>query len=222
MADFKELKDSVFDLLGRPQFLDPNGVDKTEQRLSEAVNEALRFVQRVAPAPAIEKVITLNFGTGVQKVPLPSDYREVISVVKDGSPLTRGDFELMLRAYGTAQGAPANYSILGTDLYLFPTPSASVTITLYYRAWLPKLVNDTDTNWYAENAADAIRFKAAAILARRLVLPDEVAIFEDMATQAIQTLQAVIAAERAADAPRVMRTVGSSVPAAPTVPAAGS
>lgn len=221
MADFQSLRTSVFDLLGRPQLLDPNGVDVTQVRIKEAINEALRFIQRVAPSRAIEKFATLNFGVGVQKVALPSDYREVISVVKDGNPLTKGDFELMLRAYGNQQGTPVNYSILGTDIYLFPTPSSNVTITLYYRCWLPDLVNDTDTNWYTVNAPDAIRFKAAAILARRLVMPDEVAIFEEMANQAIQALQATIIAEQAADAPRTMRTTGGLVPAAASTTGGG-
>ncbi len=219
MATFKELQDSVYDLLGRPQLLDPLGVDLTTTRLQEAINEAFRFVQRVAPSRAIEAVTTLNFGIGVQKVALPTDYREIISVAIAGKPLTKGDFELMLRAFGTTQGTPVNYSILGTDLYLFPTPAAAVTVTVYYKKWLPQLVNDDDTNWYTENAADALRFKAAAILARRLVMPDEVALFEDMANQAIQALQALIVAEQTADAPRTMRTVGG--PTAVPVASAG-
>lgn len=218
MPTFSDLQNFVFDLLGRPQLLDPNGVDVTQQRIKDAINEAFRFLQRVAPSRAIETVTTLNFGVGVQYVALPPDYREVISVAIAGKPLTKGDFELMLRAFGTAQGTPTNYAILGTNLYLFPTPASAVTVTLYYKRWLPALVNDTDTNWYTDNAADAIRFKAAAILARRLVMPDEVALFEDMANQALQAVQAIIVAEQAADAPRTMRTVGGPV-AVPVAPA---
>lgn len=215
MPTFGELKASVLDLIGRPQLLDPNGVDVTQTRVAEAVNEAFRFIQREVPARAIEATATLNFGAGVRSVSLPSDYREVISVVDaSGKPLTRGDFELMLRAFGSSTGAPQNYAIYGTSIFLFPTPSSSTTITLYYKKWLPTMTNDNETNWYTDNAADAIRFKAAAILARRLVTPDEVALFEDMANQAIQALKALVISEQTADAPRTMRTVGGTIPAA--------
>jgi len=220
MPTLADLRDSVFDLVGRPILTDPYGVDKTQQIITNAINEALRHIQRLAPARVLEKSTTLNFAAGQQFVALPNDYREVISVVLNGRPLVRGDFELMLRAFGTQQGTPSNYTILGTNLWLFPTPNAATTVTFFYRAWLPNLVNDTDSNWYTDNAFDYLRFKAAATVARRLTAPDEVQLFESLAEEALRAVQAVIIAEQTADAPRTMRTVGAQ-PTQPVTPAAG-
>ena len=220
MPTLADLRDSVFDLVGRPILTDPYGVDKTQQIITNAINEALRHIQRLAPARVLEKSTTLNFAAGQQFVALPNDYREVISVVLNGRPLVRGDFELMVRAFGTQQGTPSNYSILGMNLWLFPTPNAATTVTFFYRAWLPDLVDDTDYNWYTDNAFDYIRFKAAATVARRLTAPDEVQLFESLAEEALRAVQAVIIAEQTADAPRTMRTVGAQ-PTQPVTPAAG-
>ena len=223
MPTLADLRDSVFDLVGRPVLTDPNGVDKTQSIITSAINEALRHIQRLAPARVLEKSTTLNFAAGQQFVALPNDYREVITVVIAGKPLLRGDFELMVKAFGTTQGTPTNYSILGTNLYLFPTPGAATSVTFFYRAWLPNLTNDTDNNWYTDNAFDYLRFKAAAIIARRLVAPDEVQLFESLAEDALRAVQAVIIAEQTADAPRTMRTVGTPTQPAPqpVVTAAG-
>jgi hypothetical protein len=215
-----DLRSFVFDLLGRPVLTDPNGVDQTQAIITRAINEALRHIQRIAPARVLEKSVTLNFAAGQQSVALPSDYREVITVVLAGKPLLRGDFELMVKAFGTSQGAPTNYSILGTNLYLFPTPNVATSVSFFYRAWLPDLVNDTDSNWYTDNATDYVRFKAAGIVARRLVAPDEVQLFESLAEDALRAVQTVIIAEQTADAPRTMRTVGT--PAQPAPPPAAA
>jgi hypothetical protein len=215
-----DLQGFVFDLIGRPVLTDPNGVDQTQTIITRAINEALRHIQRLAPARVLEKSVTLNFAAGQQFVALPSDYREVITVVIAGKPLLRGDFELMVKAFGTSQGTPTNYAILGTNLWLFPTPNAATSVTFFYRAWLPDLVNATDSNWYTDNAMDYLRFKAAAIIARRLVAPDEVQLFESLAEDALRAVQAVIIAEQTADAPRTMRTVGT--PAQPTPPPAAA
>lgn len=219
MPTFGELYTEVFDLLGRPQLLDPNGVDVTQSVIKTAINTALKQIQRVAVARVLEKSAILNFASGQQSQTLPSDYREIITVVLNNKPLTRGDFELMLRAFGAQAGTPTNYAIFGNSLYLFPIPNSAISVTIYYRAWLPNLSNDNDSNWYTENAADFLKFKAASIVARRLVAPDEVQLFESLAEEALRATQALIIAEQTADAPRTMRTttgVGAQTPPAPT------
>jgi len=219
MPTLADLRSSVFDLVGRPVLTDPLGVDKTQEIITGAINEALRHIQRLAPARVLEKSVTLNFASGQQSVSLPSDYREVITVVIAGKPLLRGDFELLVKAFGTSQGTPTNYAILGANLWLFPIPSSAVSVNFFYRAWLPNLASDNDSNWYTDNAFDYLRFKAASIIARRLVAPDEVQLFESLAEDALRAVQAVIIAEQTADAPKTMRTVGTTVqPAQPTQP----
>lgn len=50
--------------------------------------------------------------------------------------------------------------IIGTDLRLFPVPSQDVNLSIYYTPWLPKLVEDSDTNILLKRAWDFILFSS--------------------------------------------------------------
>ena len=221
MPNLVQIRREVWDLLGRPYLTTPDGVDDTNSRLNAAINEALLLAQRLAPfPPAIQVSTTLNFATNQASVPLPVRYREVVTVVRLGpipQPLVRGEYHLLLRSLGNTTGTPLNYSIYGPSLYLFPIPTVATSVQFDYLQWLPPLSADTDSNWYTDYAYDFIRYKAAGLLARRMMAADEVQVFETYAVEALQALQAAVLSERAADAPRTMRTVGAVPPPPPGV-----
>ena len=57
-------------------------------------------------------------------------------------------------------GVPAYYSILGTELELFPTPDEDYTVEMLYRANLEALSDSNTTNWLLDIAPDAYLYGA--------------------------------------------------------------
>src|SRR4051812_49096734 len=98
-----------------------------------------------------EMEITVTQDTTEGTIALPSDFLEVREIYIDDNP----DVVLVamnpsgLRArYGlAATGAPAAYTITGTNLILAPFPADTITARMTYYAKPEGLTADNETNW---------------------------------------------------------------------------
>lgn len=96
-----------------------------------------------------------------QYVALPTDFQTVrrlrISSVA-GKPalafLSGTQIDAMRTAQGNTTSQPTHYSVMGTELELFPTPNEAYTLEMVYRANIAALSASNTTNWLLTFAPD--------------------------------------------------------------------
>lgn len=155
---------------------------------SHNFEKAKMFIGTVYKASEPENGISLGLGGDLQvKTVLSARIGEGSLGYTEGDPLellTWEEFsnreEKFLSTFGTgtsevsptlvtqtdrfSQYVEQNYGVLGlinaaSYLRLFPAPSTTKTINLYVVHWLPKLVNDNDTNFLLEFGNDVLLYK---------------------------------------------------------------
>lgn len=95
----------------------------------------------------MEAITTLTPVSGVAA--LPSDFLQTVRLVTDNStrrPLTYITADMVDVYYPARQaGDPAHYTIIGTNLYAYPTTDGDLELT-YYQA-IPSLSDSATSNW---------------------------------------------------------------------------
>ena len=117
---------------------------------------AERRLYRVLRVPANEK-ITHWTAHDSGSIDLPVDYLEAKLVTADSKPLTRISDLNHLRSQDkrVASGEPQEFSRIGAQLHLYPTPDAPVNIAMVYWYDLSgQLTQDTDTHEVLRIASD--------------------------------------------------------------------
>jgi hypothetical protein len=104
---------------------------------------------RTLRSSEMETTVTQDTSEGT--IALPSDYLEARELYIDDDPDTvlvaMSPAGLRL-AYGfSTTGAPAAYTVTGTNLVLAPFPGDTITAVLTYYAKLEGLSAETETNW---------------------------------------------------------------------------
>jgi hypothetical protein len=142
---------------------------------------------------------------------LPGDFLEVHRFTLDTAsdlPLEYRPIEDVETRYaGVISGVPVIFTILGSNLILYPTPDGSYDYTLDYYAAVPALTAANTTNWLLTNAPDLYLFSALAEAESFLQNDDRIAIWKDRADMAMRGLN--LANQRAArsNAPRRQRVL---------------
>ena len=97
-----------------------------------------------------EKRVTASLTAGDGYVSLPTDLRRIREVRLNTSPLTVLNYyspHAIDREFSSAAtGKPSSYSIIGSEIYLRPTPDSAYTAEILYVASLDALDADTATN----------------------------------------------------------------------------
>lgn len=98
-----------------------------------------------------EMETTVYQETAEGTIALPTDYLEMRELYIDDSPdtvLAAMDPAGLRGRYGySATGAPAAYTVTGTNLVLAPFPGSTITAVMTYYAKLEGLSASNDTNW---------------------------------------------------------------------------
>lgn len=96
-----------------------------------------------------ESLVTLAAFPGLLTIALPDGVTDVLSISIDG----QGSIDYMSvgvfnARYGSTQGQPRNYTVIGDDIYLGPTPDAAYDLKVVLRSTLPTLTDaPTGQNW---------------------------------------------------------------------------
>ena len=126
-------------------------------------NDAQKRVGADTLALALKATIALTEGTATYA--LPADLVEFDGIY-DGS--TRLDALSATELLGALSGAvfvgPRSYAIVGTTLYVLPTPTAAGELTLMYRARPPDVTSDAGVSLAGEAADLAARLAEASQL----------------------------------------------------------
>lgn len=80
---------------------------------------------------------------------------------------------------------PTHYAIVGDQIEFYPTPSASVTVSIFYRRTIPALANDNTSNWLLALAPDAYLYGALQHSAPWLVEDERLPVWASLYAKAI-------------------------------------
>jgi hypothetical protein len=125
-------------------------IDNTSANVNpaECIGLAEKRLSRLLNVPEMEATTTLS---SAAPITLPSDFREVRSLALVDSPDVPLDIlsvAELKRQYATnIVGSPRAYAITGVTILLGPTPTATVNLTLAYKAPIPTLSDANPTNW---------------------------------------------------------------------------
>lgn len=94
-------------------------------------------------------------------ISLPSDFQTMrrirVSSVQGKPPLSflsAGQIEARRYDYLNITGQPTHYTIIGSEIELFPTPNDDYTLEMVYRANIPALTSSNTGNWLLTLAPD--------------------------------------------------------------------
>ena len=141
ISTFSELKTAIDNWLARTDMAD---------RAAEFIALAEARMNRELETRSQETRVTATLTAGDSYVSLPTDVRDIRHVRLNTSPRTILTFMTPQQAdreySATGNGKPKAYSVLGTELYLRPTPDDSYTAEIAYVASISALSDANTTN----------------------------------------------------------------------------
>lgn len=165
MAQLTAIRTSVRYRLGVPS----SDSFFTDAVVTELINEALDWYSVQGDWRWLEKLDAQAY-TGSDNVEdLPADYSATVLVTNtSGEPLMEKPWaEFAYLSDGTESANPRVYSVWSGAVYLYPTPSGSLTINHYYRAAETALSGDTDTPLIPDQWLGCVYEYAAGLGAQR-------------------------------------------------------
>lgn len=89
----------------------------------------------------------------------PDDWFQTQTLILETDPVTEltyltPDALNEKRAASTANGKPLFYTMIGTEIQVYPVPSGDYTAEMVYYAKIPPLTNTNTTNWLLQYAPD--------------------------------------------------------------------
>lgn len=120
--------------------------DLTASQLLPYINDAQQEFCALEMWKFLEKNASQSVTAGTQTLVMPTDFSAAMTVIDttNGVALTPTRWDTLNKKYPdslTATGQPLYYFFLAGQIYLYPTPSANVTIQLTYLCNPPILTN---------------------------------------------------------------------------------
>lgn len=151
--------------------------------------------------PAFTEKAYSNAAVASEYVQMPADFRSPLSVYVDGEEsvfhtpqalrqtsewLGRGGRRKLHSFEGDATNSTA--PDIRTRIVLAPKPNATATVSLevLYQSKVPRLVNDTDTNWLLENQLDLYLYGLMKVAAGYIQSPEIEARYDGLFTRAVE------------------------------------
>lgn len=143
------------------------GFDSSDPVLSW-LNAALHEFEIAHEWPFLQNLTTANVTAGIQAVVLPSDYSRTYTVRLVGStdPLVFiPSLSYQNKSFDQALvGLPTHFTLIGAStLLLWPTPTSSAVVNIFYRKLVPDLAVDGDIPGIPIRFHYGLVLKAAAI-----------------------------------------------------------
>jgi len=155
ITTYAELQTSIGNWINRADLTD---------RIPEFIDLAEANFNRDLRHRDMETTTTLNTVAGTSTLSLPSDYLETRALVNQTTPKVVLEYMTVVQldtAHAIAvSGQPYNYTIVGNNFRLGPTPDAIYNLELTYYQRIPALSDANTTNWLLTNHPDAYLFGA--------------------------------------------------------------
>jgi len=172
-----ELRDRLEDLAHRPDLVDTS-VEKF------FLNSAMRMLQRAGyyrgqDATSVLSSSAITSGTsGLLSIALPSDFRHYEDVAqstpsfKTGfSVISRQRANVVYKSRVTLADNLESVVLTKSNIVFYPGYTAGgnfsaghFTFALYYKQWLADMIEETDSNYFTNNASDIMVFAAYALV----------------------------------------------------------
>lgn len=132
-------------------------------------------------------------------IALPNKYKETAWLkVKDGNRyynLSKTSYEHILNIFPDLnnRGRPRVFATLWPNgkLYLRPVPDKTYNYDFCYYAYTPELVNDTDTNWWTNNAWEVLLYGALLEAETFLIEDQRLVLWANLYKEKIEALKKV-------------------------------
>ena len=148
ISTYSELKSTIADWLNRSDLTSviPSFIELAEAELTRN----LRHRKMIARADA-----TINS----EYTQTPLDWFQTQTLILETDPVTTLEYltpEALnaKRAASTANGKPLFYTMIGTEIQVYPVPSGDHTAEMVYYAKIPSLSDSETTNWLLTLAPD--------------------------------------------------------------------
>ena len=136
--------------------------DDLSGRITEFISLAEARIARRLRVSGVEERSVTTLVAGQEYYSLPSDFLTARRVKVNSSPvsiltyLTTAQIDEMYPTSTT--GKPVNYTIIGQEIQLKPSPSSTDTLEVSYFTKLPALSDSNATNWLTANAPDLLLY----------------------------------------------------------------
>ena len=148
ISTYSELKSTIADWLNRDDLTSviPSFIELAEAELTRN----LRHRKMIARADA-----TINS----EYTQTPLDWFQTQTLILETDPVTTLEYltpEALnaKRAASTANGKPLFYTMIGTEIQVYPVPSGDYTAEMVYYSKIPSLSDSETTNWLLTLAPD--------------------------------------------------------------------
>lgn len=148
ISTYSELKSAIADWLNRDDLTSviPSFIELAEAELTRN----LRHRKMIARADA-----TINS----EYTQTPTDWFQTQTLILETDPVTTLEYltpEALnaKRAASTANGKPLFYTMIGTEIQVYPVPSGDYTAEMVYYSKIPSLSDSETTNWLLTLAPD--------------------------------------------------------------------
>ena len=148
ISTYSELKSAIADWLNRDDLTSviPSFIELAEAELTRN----LRHRKMIARADA-----TINS----EYTQTPTDWFQTQTLILETDPVTTLEYlppEALTakRAASTANGKPLFYTMIGTEIQVYPVPSGDYTAEMVYYSKIPSLSDSETTNWLLTLAPD--------------------------------------------------------------------
>lgn len=142
--------------------------------VDRAINSAYTTVQQELEnfIDATNETHTTTSIVWQQEYALPSDFAILQTVVYDSTALLRTTKKRIIENdQNTTTGSPIYYYIQGSDIWLYPIPNDTKTITMEFTSMLPTITTSVDSD--APSLLDsAIVYKAVSLLFKQVWKPE--------------------------------------------------
>lgn len=136
-----------------------------------------------------EKRVTLSLDEAHET--LPGDWIETLNMyLEDGTPVLFTPISEISKAKlsSPAQGKPVMYTINSGEFEFYPEPDVPYNLTMVYRARVPELSQDSDTNWILNDYPDVYLYSSLVHSAPYLQDDQRTALWAGLKEEAINSL----------------------------------
>lgn len=177
---YEQLKTMIADTLNRQDLTSviPNFIQLAEADIARKVKHWKQ-----------EKRVTLALDEAQET--LPSDWIETLNMyLDDGTPVLYTPISELARdkLQNPALGKPVRYSINAGELDFYPEPDATYNLTMVYRARVPELSTEYNTNWILNDYPDLYLYGSLVHSAPYLQDDDRLGLWLGLKEDAINSL----------------------------------
>ena len=185
LTNYSDLKTEIANYLGRDDLTSqiPTFIQLAEKRLERD----LRIRQML-------KVVEATTTPGDSTVGMPEDFLSMKDIHIESDPIRTLKFQSTSNFYRNARpndrGVPVDYTLLGSEFKLAPTPDSAYTLRMVYY-YKPDILSDSNTsNLFLANCPDLLLYGALAEAEPYLMNDERLATWASLYDRGLASLRA--------------------------------